>query len=120
MKLPMAEREPSEPRTLLSIDNDFEAYLADGSRKARAEDISHSIIAKPILDIAIDHVSKPSPCYMKTMHNYAYLHLTVHESMVIMYMYIFTCFDCCYKQIFVEIQLFFIYIYFCIIKGCSP
>ena len=74
MKLPIAEREPANPRTLQSILESYKEYEADGSRKARAKDVSHSIIAQPMIDIPIDHVSyndtckncgtafKPNPC----------------------------------------------------------
>ena len=59
MAVPKQERELSHPRTLQSIEDDHAKYVADGSRKDRAKDVSHSITAQPLLDIAIDHVSPP-------------------------------------------------------------
>ena len=57
MKNAPTDVDPPEKRTLESIDADYRAYLADGSRKARAKDVSHSIIAKPLINIPLDHVS---------------------------------------------------------------
>ncbi|XP_038062587.1 uncharacterized protein LOC119733077 [Patiria miniata] len=58
MRLPITERATATPRTMQSILQSYKAYEADGSVKARSKDVSHSIIAKPIIDIATDHVSR--------------------------------------------------------------
>lgn len=57
MTLPKVERGPSEQRTLHSVEEDYAKYVADGSVKTRAKDVSHSIVALPLVDIEIDHVS---------------------------------------------------------------
>ena len=56
MTIPKDEREPSPARTLQTIIDDFHKYEADGSRRSRAKDISHSIVARPFLEIDTDHV----------------------------------------------------------------
>ena len=57
MKVPRTERDSFHSRTLDSLQADHEAYLADGSRRARAKDVSHSVIAKSILPVPVDHVN---------------------------------------------------------------
>ncbi|XP_038062601.1 uncharacterized protein LOC119733094 [Patiria miniata] len=60
MATPRDEREQSPARTLQTIMDDFQKYEADGSRRSRAKDVSHSIVAKPFLEIDTDHVVLPS------------------------------------------------------------
>ena len=62
MTISKKERGPSEPRTLQSIKEDHAKYVADGSRRARAKDVSHSIVAQPFVDIEINHVSLTDTC----------------------------------------------------------
>ena len=58
MKLPPSEREqPTTSRTLDTLQNDYQAYMTDGSRKARAKDVSHSVVAEHMIGVDINHVS---------------------------------------------------------------
>lgn len=57
MQVSHTERGNYLPRSLESMQTDYDAYCADGSRKSRAKDISHSVIAQPMLMLPIDQVS---------------------------------------------------------------
>lgn len=56
MQLPH-KRDTAPRRTLQSLSESYKAYVADGSRKTRAKEISHSVISKSIMPIEVDHVS---------------------------------------------------------------
>lgn len=57
MTVPLTDRSNFPARTLESIEANYKAYIADGSRKSRAKDVSCSVIAMPVLMVPVDHVS---------------------------------------------------------------
>ena len=58
MQVAAHERDHSkEPRNLQTMQRDYEAYIAHGSERSQAKEISHSVVSLPLMTIAIDHVS---------------------------------------------------------------
>ena len=57
MQQPKCQRGPCQIRTLKSINHQYDIFVNDGQQRMRANDISYSVVNRPMLEIEVDHVS---------------------------------------------------------------
>ena len=56
-KTPPETRQSATPRTLQTMQQDYEKFMKAGGRRELSKDVSNSVVEKPILPIPINYVS---------------------------------------------------------------